>query len=277
MWTDFEDKLKARIPIDFSYIAADYEDDNDKPFETNRKVVKDAIDEARDEMKLQKIAMVQADVIGHSMGGILSRIRTGGDQWPNREPYVTDQNFQRGDIHKLITLDSPHFGGYLADFALKMYSDLPSGVRDAYYAALVSRNMDIFEGAVSDLTTFSYEIEKLNDISPQSNVKCRAIVGALSSFFWSPNLPDFLGDFASVAVTYLAFTQYNSLPLIYNSDMVVSFDSQVGGIDPLAVSVYPHVHTFATTDQVADETVDLLNEKYNSFQFADGFPTGLYP
>ncbi|WYD79424.1 MAG: ankyrin repeat domain-containing protein [Candidatus Electrothrix gigas] len=52
------------------------------------------------------IAITQVDVVGHSMGGLIARARTVHYDLK----YKRMANYQRGDFHKLITIDTPHEG-----------------------------------------------------------------------------------------------------------------------------------------------------------------------
>lgn len=63
-----------------------------KPIESNIPLLKSKIQEVKDKTGAEKV-----DLIGHSMGGLLSRA------------YVQDSNYAY-DVGKLITLGSPHFG-----------------------------------------------------------------------------------------------------------------------------------------------------------------------
>ena len=55
-----------------------------------------------------KVAATQADVIGHSMGGLLTR------KYIASPIYRRPENFQQGDVHRIITLNTPHHGSELA-------------------------------------------------------------------------------------------------------------------------------------------------------------------
>lgn len=57
------------------------------------------------------IAATQADVVGHSMGGLLSRCYASETYNPD---YRRPENFNEGDINRLITLNTPHHGSELA-------------------------------------------------------------------------------------------------------------------------------------------------------------------
>ena len=53
----------------------------------------------------RQIAATQVDVVGHSMGGMMTRVFS---QKPAQ--YLRQENDVMGDVHKLITLDTPHEG-----------------------------------------------------------------------------------------------------------------------------------------------------------------------
>lgn len=92
-------------------------------FEDNKNVVwaNDGIQAAlayyRDTLKL---AATQADVVGHSMGGLLARVYASTNYNPQ---YARAENFSRGDIHRLITIGTPHHGSDLPNI-LKALGDV---------------------------------------------------------------------------------------------------------------------------------------------------------
>jgi len=57
-------------------------------------------------------ASVGADIVAHSMGGLIARY------WAVEPDYLADGNFNKGYIHKLITLGTPHFGSPLSILTL---------------------------------------------------------------------------------------------------------------------------------------------------------------
>jgi pimeloyl-ACP methyl ester carboxylesterase len=57
---------------------------------------------------LFQVAAVQSDIVAHSLGGLVSRALA------ITPTFVRDENYQMGDVHKLITLDSTHLGTPLA-------------------------------------------------------------------------------------------------------------------------------------------------------------------
>jgi pimeloyl-ACP methyl ester carboxylesterase len=114
-------------------------------------------------------AAAQADVIGHSMGGLLTRIWT-----QNRTFYGTFQfyqsrlNYYTGNVHKLITIDSPHLGSFAATawWAVQTQIALPGKLWDF-----------AIEGAVFDLQPGSIAINAMNSYSPRSNTPASVIAG----------------------------------------------------------------------------------------------------
>jgi pimeloyl-ACP methyl ester carboxylesterase len=65
------------------------------------------IETAIEDFRKRDIAATQADVVGHSMGGVLARVYASNAYNPN---YERPENFSQGDIHRLITISSTHFG-----------------------------------------------------------------------------------------------------------------------------------------------------------------------
>jgi hypothetical protein len=101
--------IRSAIPGIRVYLA-DYSAKNASAFVFNSRVINDTITGALRFYDTGHIAAAQADVIGHSMGGILSRIWAGSPAYKNNIA-----NYKQGNIHKLITFDSPHLGSFRAD------------------------------------------------------------------------------------------------------------------------------------------------------------------
>lgn len=54
------------------------------------------------------VSDVQADIVAHSMGGNITRTM------PVMQGFASDTTFARGNVHKLITIDTPHLGSPVA-------------------------------------------------------------------------------------------------------------------------------------------------------------------
>lgn len=80
--------------------------------------IKQALAFYRDDLDL---AVTQADVVGHSMGGLLARVHAD----PNYNGgYRRSENFYHGDIHRLITICTPHYGSELAMLYNEVFRNL---------------------------------------------------------------------------------------------------------------------------------------------------------
>ncbi len=122
-------------------VLANYSSTNTASFSTNYDRVGDAISSAISKMKDSKIVVNRVDLVGHSMGGILSRFhvqRNGGD-----------------DVHKLITANTPHSGSEIGDIIVA-HNILMGAITKLFY-----HNSDI--GAVYDLAVNSDAIN--NDLN----------------------------------------------------------------------------------------------------------------
>jgi hypothetical protein len=74
--------------------------------------IKDALNHYRNTLG---VAVTQVDVIGHSLGGVLPRVYASPQYNPD---YKRAENFMQGDINRLITLGSTHFGSHLGELQL---------------------------------------------------------------------------------------------------------------------------------------------------------------
>jgi pimeloyl-ACP methyl ester carboxylesterase len=106
----------------------DYKPHAGRSFLENQSQAYWGITNALKEFRRRGLAATQADVFGHSMGAILSRIYAGGRTYAQsrgvpsavararefREPF----NFGAGTIHKLVLVDSPQLGSPHANFLI---------------------------------------------------------------------------------------------------------------------------------------------------------------
>jgi pimeloyl-ACP methyl ester carboxylesterase len=115
---------------------------------------------ALEEFRGNGIAATQADVVGHSMGGVLARVYAEGrhldytvrqiaENW-----YRRPDNFQAGDINRLITIGSTHLGthisGFLQHYSYYAETNPPNGVAKTPPSPVVAatlRNTDLFSSA----------------------------------------------------------------------------------------------------------------------------------
>jgi pimeloyl-ACP methyl ester carboxylesterase len=143
----------TRKPED-SYITylADYEPTHDASFTTNWPKVQSFIFTTLEMARMAGYAATQADVVAHSMGGILTRFYAASKQ------YIRPDNFNKGDIHRFITLDTPHGGSSFGNLLVALHSqdplDLETTVQGLTGGAVVN-------GAVCDLAENSQGLEPL--------------------------------------------------------------------------------------------------------------------
>jgi probable HAF family extracellular repeat protein len=274
MWNDFIATLSQQINgmiINENIFAVNYLLTNASHFEVNQNVIKEGIEKARDKYKDKAIAMVQADVIGYSMGGLLARIWAG----VGAELYKRDDNFHMGDINKFITIDSPHFGSFLADFAMEFVHNMPLRVRNWFLNEARRRGYPLDGGAIEDMMAMSNSIINMNriDITPASH----AVIGD----YPVPN-----GNLLSIedeALRWVHITlnifRYNTKPYIITgrSDLVVSVESQAGGLDFPCVSSFNHYHTEAIGGFIIKRAIQLLNSSPADSSYNTGFPAGRWP
>jgi pimeloyl-ACP methyl ester carboxylesterase len=169
------------------------------------------------------VSASKIDIIAHSMGGLLSR------------QYIQDDGAYQNDVNKLITLNTPHSGSQIANFAVL----LPPPVT----TALALANHDPTAGAVEDLRYNSPAIVRLNTNPDTKGVAIHALT---TNIDLNPLLPlndllngkfgfeGFLAGWA--ALTYPdAAEDINSFLTddVFDNphDLFVGLNSQQGGLD----------------------------------------------
>ncbi len=266
----WEIQSDPRFPVVY---AVDYSGTHADHFIRNVDKPRKGIETAVDTMRLMGIAATQADVFGHSMGGLLSRMYASnmlGD-------YIRDDNYRAGDIHKLITVDTPHFGSPLADYLLD----------EDGHRTLIGRILSFLGcmecGAVSDLKPDSPAITGLRGVS----LPVHAIAGKGGSDAMEAALIGTLPSAGRIILTVLDFFGVlgDVFPPAYQHDVIVGRLSQEGGLGTgspatsivgldLLVPSYG-IHTTVTHESyVSDIAADLLVAPTDSSQFASGFGGG---
>jgi pimeloyl-ACP methyl ester carboxylesterase len=246
----------------FQVTPGDYKSTHAHHFSENRIFVQQFIEEALEKFRSTGGAATRVDYVAHSMGGILGRLHT---QLPY---YRNPLNFGRGNIHKLLTLDTPHTGTPAALLALLLSTRL--GFVD--FCRLIG--MPIDEGAVEDLATGSAAIA---GIAP-TPLPAHALVGTGGSDLTNDvnalsQVPGKLG------VLYSAFKLFlGPLDDIFGGmqhDALVDLRSQQGGMPPAAISPFHgfgSLHTRVTQNgEYSDRIIDLLLKSVTDTAFSN-FP-----
>ena len=267
-WTNFSANLKTKISgiyVDF----ADYSATNASSLATNKLVVSAALKALRAKFKQEKVAMIRADVICHSMGGDLARICTAGSRWPGEPNYLSNNNFWAGPINRLITIDTPHYGSFMADAAVDRLQNL-SPMNQAVLINLFSlAQRPLTKGAIDDLTTYSSGITSLKSVTARP-AACHTVVG--DYIVPGGNIDNIANDHLKLVHQILRFYGADTRPYIINghSDLVVETSSQQSGLSGSATNTHPYDH-IAAPDQSLDEVVGLLNANPNGDGFAQGY------
>jgi pimeloyl-ACP methyl ester carboxylesterase len=202
-----------------------------------------------------KIAAGKVNLVGHSMGGILSRLFTQG-------PYY------HHEVFRLITCNTPHSGSQMANLLLDEVWD-PNG---ALCAGLEKAGQGAcYQGAVCDLNVYSLAVHNLlnNPSTYPSDVQVHAIGtvydildsvpgGSITQFLRS-SWPELVALTApSCSVPDLVSDVFNG----DDADFIVALTSQVGGLQQELTSVFPgqrHDGSVANP-AVIDEVSALLDQ-----------------
>lgn len=227
-------------------------------------------------LRISGIAASQCDVVGHSMGGLMTRGYIQQQVTMNR--WKRPDNYMNGYIRKLITIGTPHLGSSLAAL-LYGYRDAPiAGVPTKVSSVFERFGMPIAGGAVESLAPNSPALQAMK----ACEVPCHAITaswepGASSSAAILSKLTDWVtgGTVPNLATAFGG----------QENDTIVSLKSQQGKLDPSGsgVSKFPGVvhaavpraegdPTETSADEIMEHVNQLLIEPLPSAYFAPAFP-----
>ena len=243
----------------FDITLADYRQTNASWFSTNSDVGGQYAAEALTGLRLKGVAATQIDYAGHSMGGILGRIHA------TLSGYENPNNFNEGDINKLITINTPHTGS--------PWGNVVNGIRAIpiiggwFESAMRAFNHPVDEGALDDLAKGSSAINALQQVP----VPGHAIVGigGSSAFEFAPG---WIGN-AYIIINF--FAEWSDPFQGLQHDFVVGRNSQEGGLPASAYTVFDglsSIHTAVTgSNDHSDRVIELFNSSAESVLFAN-FP-----
>lgn len=257
----------------FEITRVDYKATNARHFAANAPLVGHYIQLAKERMARREIAAVRVDWVGHSMGGLLPRY------YIAEYNYARDDNFSEGDIHKLITLNTPHWGSPLPSLlqVLGQSQDFTDFAR--------SIDMPIDEGAIVDLSEGSAALQRIGQTpslarQPGLRLACHAIAGTggttivnsvtISLRALGVLAPPPFGRILSTAGSAVNMTS-DALFRFQAHDLCVILGSQHGGFPAAATTTYNDLfsHHLKITSHVAagQRVVQLLHADVQSSEF----------
>lgn len=241
LWADyssFSDAKKELVESNlYKYIqirSANYQPTNYLAFQSNKYIVPTMINSLLGLLRNNKYSTSKVIIMGHSMGGLLSRIYLQSDAYTKKM-----------DIQKLITINTPHSGSPYGNLLLNPNKQFSNDVRKIveYIIDTTENNPNHYlyywGGSVKDLSIGSFALNELNQ-PPQLNknsVPTHAIVTTCST----PEIPavllkipiknKWLRFIQTLAKLYNGFAKFNN-DLFNNepNDLVVSESSQSGGV-----------------------------------------------
>lgn len=252
-WTELYKALKNRDYYkDFNISRLDYRATHTSEFELNKSLVNSEIIRMRRLSKANGFISTKCDLVGHGMGGILSRlhVQTYGDDY----------------VNKLITVNTPHSGSEVAD------SFMAHDVVFKNLLRLFTWDTDI--NAIDDLAVESKAIASLNScdgniydvathsIATQTSLLLPTLVslgklglGEIGSklmieFPW--------GTLLGLGLKY--FTHFfDDISQVGQGDYIVSTESQIGGCDASTI-IYDGPSHFASPfkEPIRNQIMELL-------------------
>jgi|CZKS01.1.fsa_nt_gi pimeloyl-ACP methyl ester carboxylesterase len=261
--------------------AGDYSSTAASSYSVNEPQVQGFVAAALDQFRANGNAATQVDVIAHSMGGILTRLYADGNQF-----FRTD-NYNQGDVRRLMTLDTPHWGSSLANLLVSLHQVRSAAI---YWAARAAG--DITQGAVCDLAENSPALTGLTS----TEILSRAVTGEGGPFpSYLVGLEQLLTTNVCLGVSTAGFCigarvfvfpqdRVNGFRFNDKNDAIVGLLSQQGGetsgptYNLLHFGPYVSVFGFGfggivNSPTVASDVFSLLDEPAGSFE--NGFPAAL--
>jgi triacylglycerol esterase/lipase EstA (alpha/beta hydrolase family) len=242
-------------------LSADYKHSSSKSFEFNSNVIPNYIIALFLTARANNFSTGKVDIICHSMGGILAR------------QYIQSPPFQlREDIHKLITINTPHSGTQGANLILDTttFEGKASAFAVKVYLSVSVNNGTISGGAVEDLKVDSDAIEALNTTNLNNGiVPSHSIISIKNPSFFGNVATSFISAyvFASIPVFSYSFSSFFDYLLFDDdNDYYVSVQSQKGGLSTSYTSTFDDVWHLATlkNNQVIAQITTLLNINSNN-------------
>jgi pimeloyl-ACP methyl ester carboxylesterase len=175
--------LKAK---GFYVTAVEYMNTNHSSFETNKNAILEnpgGIRAAINNYHAYQWAVSKADVIGHSMGGVITRY------FASQPEYANVDNYYKGSVHRLVTIGSPHMGSPESQlyywFYLSDYNALSGDKAADLYARSAQVGAARLPGlAVRDLSPGSAASQRIHNPSFPATLPAFAEIGNAGAMGW---------------------------------------------------------------------------------------------
>lgn len=157
LWSDSRSWRRSylRNTATHTTVLADYAGSAAASFSANDGVLEPRVAEAVDGVRRKGYAATQADVLAHSMGGILTR------RFAASGTYLRPNNFAQGDIRRLITLNTPHWGSSFANLLVSLHAVDANTATKVESTVMDLTHGDMRLGAVCDLAENSPALAQL--------------------------------------------------------------------------------------------------------------------
>jgi len=254
IWSDmscFEDMEKSICAVMYPpnstlTLRADYKPSNSEDYFSNRGVVPDNINKLLSSARNLNFSAGKVIVIGHSMGGVLTR-----------DYLQSDFYHYRNDIQSIITVNTPHSGTQSANFILKSPHIMIS-------MGILGKNCK--NGAVNDLAANSSENSILNGPNLNYNIVPSNTISTVttSNLNWSGALMAMGAASERMSVTAFKKILYNS----ETNDLIVPLSSQQASKTPDSpINNQQHVESPANLNVIAKVETLLQNSPNNPTYF----------
>ena len=298
-WTDVVSKL-SEYNKSYQIISPNYVSNGTYKFGDLSNVANTAINNVINNYRKKGIYAKSADVVAHSIGGILARMHIQSKSYTNVK-----------NVHKLITINTPHSGTSLADCIMEsIVSRWHVNHGSLKEFGVISTDL------ISELVVGSEFLEKLNENAPNSKgVPLYSITSIMNdkSLEKSRNLmmymksnydlyiagkstydvidqlswKKFVQEFSNMVPVWrclvLSYKVYSTISLITSlinsylyiqslneSDLIVPLSSQSGGLVVFPVEGGPDVahNALLHNDKIINQIKDLLNTPVSSGVFS---------
>jgi pimeloyl-ACP methyl ester carboxylesterase len=194
--------------------------------------LKEDISKTVKESRGQGTAATKVDIVAHSMGGLVTRTMIAGSTY--RRP----DNFQEGDVRRLVTLTTPHWGSQFANLLINLHNSFAHGHKGLdSLETFLSENIgaDVHRGAVCDLAENSPALAfaAASDVNGRAYSASEGPVNGSLHFVFRQAAKEFQSDEKTTHIDPYAFL---NIP----NDALVSVASQQDGLPSINYTGYIH-------------------------------------